>query len=410
MYSVFSEISPLKKVILHRPNLSLRYLTPSNCQSLLFDDVLWVDKANEEHRAFSLSLTKEGVEVFLLHDLMAETLLINHAKEWLLAKIFNAISLPPSMTQLVLEYLTHLDIKKLSMYLLGGLTLHDLSDPTLKKQLQPYFYQHNDKDINHFILAPLPNHLFTRDTSCWIGNGLSINPMHYPARQRETYNMAAIYKFHPMFKNSEFDIWYDGSNEKDNLPSIEGGDVLVISNKCLLIGLSQRTSLQAISLLAKKLLSIEKFEKIIAVDIPKQRASMHLDTLFTMVNYNTFCSALPSEAFRAWSIALGDSKDALIINQEKDFFTYLARSLGEKKLHIIPLAGDIFTQQREQWNDASNVLTIAPGKILAYEQNTEMNKKLLSLGLDVIEIAGSELGRGRGGARCMSCPIEREIT
>ncbi len=397
-----SEIAPLKRVILHRPDLSLRHLTPNNCESLLFDDVLWLEKANEEHRFFTEILKSHGVKVYLLHDLMSETLSQPTAREWLLTRLLQQLPYDHEPQRVLYDFLNQLDDRTLTTYLLGGLALTDIDDQSLKAYLTT-FQSHSE-----FILSPLPNHLFTRDTSCWIANGVSINPMHFSARRRETINMAAIYKFHPLFTDSSFHIWYDGSDDAVELPSIEGGDVLVINAKTIIIGLSQRTTLQAVMLLAKALFKGSEIKKVIAVDIPKTRASIHLDTVMTMAAEATFCLALPHNKFHSWSITPAEQEDALFINQDNDFLQTVAAALGEKSLQLITPCSDKFTREREQWNDASNLLAIAPGKVVVYDRNTAMNARLRQAGLELIEIPGSELSRGRGGARCMSCPIERE--
>ncbi|MCP3680319.1 MAG: arginine deiminase [Gammaproteobacteria bacterium] len=401
---IHSEIAPLKKVILHRPNLSLKHLTPKNCQTFLFDDVLWVEKANEEHRFFTDQLKSHGVEVYLLHDLMTETLMEASAREWLITRTLTSLDYPQEPYAALNAYLHQLDNRALTTYLLGGLALGEIDDKGLKNNLAPYSKQ------DDFILPPLPNHLFTRDTSCWIDNGVSINPMHFPARQRETLNMAAVYKFHPLFQAADFHVWYDGSDETQSLPSLEGGDVLVLSKECVLIGLSQRTTFQAVTLLAKTLFRHSTIRHVLTVDIPKARASMHLDTVMTMADVATFCLAFPPDQhlFRAWSIRPGNDESALNINQEEDFFQALAHALGETSLNLIIPTSDRFTSEREQWNDACNLLAIAPGKVVVYDRNSEMNQQLRQEGLELIEIPGAELSRGRGGSRCMSCPIERE--
>ncbi|MCP4473053.1 MAG: arginine deiminase [Gammaproteobacteria bacterium] len=403
---IHSEIHPLKKVIVHRPDLSLKHLTPENCQTFLFDDVLWAEKANEEHRVFTDALKACGVEVYLLHDLMSETLNHPAAKDWLLASTLQSLNYPQNMTTALQDYLAQHSHRLLTNCLLGGLSLDEVNDATLKKQMTPHIHH------EMFVLPPLPNHLFTRDTSCWIGNGVSINPMHFAVRQRETLNMAAIYKFHPLFQSEPFHIWYDGSVPNQNMPSLEGGDVLVLNQDCVLIGLSQRTSLEAITLLAKALFSKQAVKQIIVVDIPKKRSSMHLDTIMTMIDHATFCLAFPPEQyqFRTWLIKPGADEESLQITQLPEFFPAVAKTLGESQLKFITPPGDRFTTAREQWNDASNLLAIAPGKVVAYDRNGAMNQQLRAAGIELIEIPGSELSRGRGGSRCMSCPIEREET
>lgn len=400
--NINSEIERLRKVILHYPTLSLDRLTPENCQHFLFDDVLWTQKAQEEHQLFQNILKEQGVEVYLTDNLLLETMHDPIAREWLTQKTVDRLYDNTSFSDDLIGHLKTLDPKKLTSHLLGGLTWKEMG-------VAPNGLTSHQFEPSDFVLYPLPNHLFARDASCWIDHGVSINPMFCSVRTGETLNIAAIYKFHPLFKNDGFNIWYDGSESIHPLPSLEGGDVLVINEYCLVIGLSSRTTPQAIELLAKTLFPKSKFNKIIVIGIPKERASMHLDTLMTMIDINAFCIAFQELNMPAWSIQPSDQPQELIVEPISDVFHAIAKELGEKKLNLVSLGGDMFTEQREQWTDASNLLAIAPGKVIAYDRNTQTNKKLRKAGFEVIEIEGSELGRGRGGPRCMSCPIERGV-
>lgn len=396
-----SEIGRLRKVIVHEAKLALERLTPQNCREYLFDDVLWVEKADEEHSFFQSVLREHGVEVFLLGDLLTETMGNPEARKWLLERAIKRLHYESVLSKELYSYLSELDAKTLAGYLLGGLTWGDMN-------IKPVGLADSILTATDFVIPPLPNHLFTRDTSCWIGQGVSINPMHWPVRRGETLNFAAIYKYHPLFKKADFEIWYDGSENQGELPSIEGGDVLVISEDCVAIGLSERTMPEAVEFLARKLFASGQKDKILAIEIPKDRASMHLDTVMTMVDHDTFCAAFPCDTIRSWLVTPGDKEKELVITENEDVFKTLAAILGEKKLKIITPGGDVFTEQREQWTDASNLLAISPGLVIGYDRNTETNAKLRNQGIELIEIPGSELGRGRGGPRCMSCPIERD--
>ncbi len=398
---VNSEIGKLRKVILHYPSLSLDRLTPENCREFLFDDVLWTQKAQEEHIVFQNKLMEQGIEVYLLDDLLLEAIEDPIAREWLAQKAVDRIYHGTSFDNDLLSYLRTLDTKTFIGRMLGGLTWKEMD-------INPAGLTSHQFEPTDFVLPPLPNHLFARDASCWIGQGVSINQMFYPARVGETLNYATIYKFHPLFKDNSFETWYDGSEAIHQLPSLEGGDVLVLNKTCIAIGISSRTTPQAIELLAKQLLAKSDIKTILAIAIPKERSSMHLDTVMTMANHDTFCIASSDIKLPTWRIRLNHEKNELVVEAEKNIFDAIARELGEKKLQLISIGGDAFAEQREQWTDASNLLAVAPGKIIAYDRNTETNDKLRKAGIDVIEIEGAELGRGGGRPRCMSGLIYRD--
>ena len=398
---IYSEIAPLKRVILHRPMESLLRLTPSNCQEFLFDDVLWPEKAAQEHDVFAQVLRDHSVEVLLLEDLLTETLANMQAKAYLIKQMINLQFSNTHEGHLLSQYLLHLNEAELVKHIFGGMIYADLGRYSLglcSKTASP----------NDFVLPPLPNHLFMRDSSFWLGEGVSINYMAYPARRAETANMATIYKYHPRFSEKKPTIWFDGTHTDTPLPSIEGGDVLVISQDCILIGLGERTKPQAVEMLAKQLFKNNAVIKIFAIELPKKRADMHLDTLRTMIDYDTFCVAVPCEKdIRAWEIKAGDAENELVIENIAHIFDAIAHELSVKKLKLIHPGGDYFAHEREQWTDASNLLAIKPGTVIGYECNSNTLAKLRKEGIEVITIPGSELGRGRGGSRCMSCPVDR---
>ncbi len=401
-FRVDSEVGRLRRVMLHRPDLELQRLTPSNCTGLLFDDVLWVKRARQEHNAFADVLRDRGAEVLYLHTLLAETLADDMARKWVLERSVTDHLLGPMLAPHVRDHLQSLPADALARALIGGVTVSEL--PAGGRGLA--FAMLGPHDL---VLDPLPNHLFTRDTSCWIYGGVSLNPMAKPARRRETVHLEAIYRFHPRFVAAEFDLWLGGVDEDWGRATIEGGDVLVIGEGAVLVGMGERTTPSAVEHLAERLFARDAAREVIAVELPRARSYMHLDTVMTMIDRDAFLM-YPGviEGARTWSITPGAAAGELVVTRRMELFEAMAGALGIRKLRVFTTGGDEMEADREQWDDGNNVLAVEPGVVVAYDRNVDTNTKLRRAGIEVITIEGFELSRGRGGARCMSCPLQRE--
>jgi arginine deiminase len=416
-FGVASEVGKLRKVLVHRPDLSLRRLTPANHDSLLFDDLLWVEHAQFEHDNFTTIMREHGVEVYYLEQLMIEALQSDPmAQQRIVERVITPLTVGLSLYDELYELLLDMAPQTLVKHLIGGLTkaeteaIYDLG-PAGQTSL---IAATSDEDT--FLLPPLPNSLFTRDASCWIYGGVTLNPMYYPARRAEAVNVSLIYHYHPIFREASFEFWYPIDGRMDDYQaldfghaSLEGGDVMPIGNKTVLVGISERTSPQMIEALAETLFARGAAERVIACRMTRDRAHMHLDTVFTMLDHDAV-TIYPKivQQIKAFSIRPGSKSWQFDIREEKSFLDAVADALQCKQLRIIPTGGDEYRQAREQWDDGNNIVALEPGVVIAYRKNTHTNQAFRDAGIEVLEIDGFELGRGRGGGHCMTCPLLRD--
>ena len=390
---VRSEVGRLRTVLLHRPGNELKRLTPRNNDALLFDGLPWVDRAQEEHDEFAETLRNRGVEVLYVSTLLVETLADPTARAKAIQDLVSEIRLGETLRIYLLRYLADLGPEDLAEIMMAGLRNDEVQGTG---SLVAALYR-----PDHFLIDPLPNLLFTRDSSVWIGDRVTITSLAMPARRRETQLTELIYAFHPRFTGSER---IHGWREE----YLEGGDVLAMADGVLAVGVGERTQPSGAERLARTTFRLGLAHTVLVVPINQDRATMHLDTICTMVDVDAVVM-YPNVAHRLSAITVrsGNGSD-LVVGQPAPFLEAAARAMGIDRLQLIDTGLDPVTAEREQWDDGNNTLAIEPKVAVAYERNAETNQRLVEEGIEVIPIAGSELGSGRGGPRCMSCPIARD--
>jgi len=392
-HGVDSEVGRLRTVLLHRPGPELKRLTPRNSADLLFDGIPWVERAQEEHDRFADALRAHDVEVLYLRDLLAETLDDTTARDLVLERTLSAPGLGGTLRAEVERHLADLDVAALTDLLIGGLAHEEL------RRGSGLVYRLMDR--LDFVVPPLPNLLFTRDSSVWLGGTVAVTSPSMPARRRETWLTETIYRHHPRFTGT--DIVYSPGEEW-----LEGGDVLLLAPGVVAIGVGQRTTPAGAETLAARMLAGGLASAVLVVPIAQERATMHLDTVCTMVDVDAVVMYPAVADTLVAHVITADLDGGLRVDGPEPFLVAAAKAMGIDTLRVIDTGLDPVTAEREQWDDGNNTLAIAPRLAVAYERNVETNAQLEDAGIDVVRIAGSELGSGRGGPRCMSCPVDRD--
>lgn len=398
----FSEIGKLNRVLLHRPGLELEALTPDTMERLLFDDIPFLKIAQEEHDIFARILKENGVDVIYYVEETGKALSEEKIRKQFIEEFLDLSDVKSAgLREAIMEYLMSLDAATTVRKLIEGVKKTDLKEHNRVTSLYDLI-----EDDYPFVSDPMPNLYFTRDPGACVGNGVNLHHMHTPARRREALFLKYMFHYNRDFATEDNKVWYDIYDDY----SIEGGDVLVLSKDVVAIGYSQRTTIDGIERFAKNLLSGSDYKKLLVFDIPKSRAFMHLDTVFTMIDYDKFTIHPEIEGpLSVYEITMGDRGELRFNSLKEELKTILCRALNLPAVELIRCGGgDMMAAQREQWNDGSNTLCIAPGTVVTYERNYVSNDLMAKKGIKVLTMPSSELSRGRGGPRCMSCPVNRD--